>query len=255
MGLIYKLTSPDKKSYIGQTIKTFEKRMSSHKWASSKLDKLDGCRYLNNAIRLHGWDNFTKEIIHECDEELLDAKEKECIEHYNTLAPNGYNLMIGGNSNKHYSEETKQKMREIALARDTTCYRKSEATKDFPKYIGLFNGYPRISKHPKCRSKSFADKTITFEQNLENAKKFLDQLNAGEVEVIIEKSDRPQGVQVTKNGYRIYTKGADGKMIIKMFTKQSESMELKYQNVMNYYNELKTSGRILNNKINDKINE
>jgi predicted GIY-YIG superfamily endonuclease len=51
MGIIYKLTSPNEKSYIGQTTKPFESRMCGHKSASNDLDKKDGCRALNSAIR------------------------------------------------------------------------------------------------------------------------------------------------------------------------------------------------------------
>ena len=45
--------------------------------------------------------------------------ECACIKYYNTLSPNGYNLQTGGNSNKKFSQNTIEKMRN----RDTRVYR------------------------------------------------------------------------------------------------------------------------------------
>lgn len=221
MGIIYKLTSPKGKEYIGQTTKTFDVRMYNHKSASGNLNKKDGCCALNNAIRKHGWSNFHKEIILECEDNELDFYESYFIAEYNTLAPAGYNLISGGNSNKIYSEITKEKIRQSAFKRDTSVYRKSEITKDWPKYLGLFNGFPRIAKHPNCRCKSFNDKNKSFDENLEDALGFLELLNRGEVKVEIQKSDRPKGLQECKGGFRVHIRNKHGSTVTKMFTNQS----------------------------------
>jgi group I intron endonuclease len=58
----------------------------------------------------YGWENFTTEILHSnitLDE--ANTLEKQLIAECNTIVPNGYNLMSGGNNSLH-SEETKQKM-------------------------------------------------------------------------------------------------------------------------------------------------
>jgi hypothetical protein len=150
------------------------------------------------------------------------------------MAPNGYNLISGGNSNKVYSDETKEKIRHAALNRDTTAYRKNEKTKDYPKYLGLFNGYPRIAKHPNCSSKPFNDKSKSFEENLNDALEFLEKLNKGEVKVEIQKSNRPKGLQICKGGYRVHTKNKHGIIITKLFTDQSTPLEERYLQAEEY---------------------
>lgn len=69
MGIIYKLTSPEGKSYIGQTIQTFNKRMSGHVHGKSY------CRALKDAIEKYGFDTFQKQIIWEGDNDLISEKE------------------------------------------------------------------------------------------------------------------------------------------------------------------------------------
>ncbi len=75
--------------YFGQTTsKNIEKY-----WKS----KQHGNTYIHRAIRKHGWNNFKKEIICKCGDALsLGLMEDFCIQVFNTLAPNGYNLRRGG---------------------------------------------------------------------------------------------------------------------------------------------------------------
>lgn len=107
--LIYRLTFPNGKSYIGQTVDFFEVRMTKHK-SSSKHREISGCVALNAAIRKYGWTNVQKEILLYCDEKDLDMFESNMIKLYDTLIPNGYNLLSGGNSNKSQSSCTREKM-------------------------------------------------------------------------------------------------------------------------------------------------
>lgn len=100
MGLIYKLTSPDGKSYIGQTIQSFRKRMNGHMYGKGY------CRALKCAMNEYGFDSFKKEIIWEGENELISGKEKYFIEHFNTMDPNGYNLSSGGGRGEHRSDNT-----------------------------------------------------------------------------------------------------------------------------------------------------
>ena len=98
---IYKLSFGGK-CYIGQTNCTM-KRFTKH-----RTDP--GCRYLYNAIQKHGWDNFSKEILYK-DLTLDEANvlEDEMIEHYNSLAPNGFNLKTGGDQFE-FSSDTIRRM-------------------------------------------------------------------------------------------------------------------------------------------------
>ena len=105
-GLIYMLTCRiSQRSYIGQTMRSFKKRLSEYK----------SCKHqhgIHRAIRKHGLDNFDKIILHDnVPFKDLNVLEKHCIWIYNTMAPNGYNLEDGG-KNKILSEELKAKISE-----------------------------------------------------------------------------------------------------------------------------------------------
>jgi len=106
MGYIYTITNKtDNKTYVGQTIGDLERRWKGH------LKKGSNCRYLKSAINKYGVDNFVFKLVCITFDNQLDDMEIQYIEKYNCLAPNGYNLRLGGNSGKHHVE-TKQKIAE-----------------------------------------------------------------------------------------------------------------------------------------------
>lgn len=96
-GIIYKYTSPNNKSYIGQTIKTIKERAGKDGY------RYKSCPMFYNAIQKYGWDNFKCEILLSVDlpdDELrnyLNEKEKYYIKLYDTQA-NGYNTSPGGDA-------------------------------------------------------------------------------------------------------------------------------------------------------------
>ncbi len=76
------------KPYVGQTKQKLHRRMEQHKVASSAI---------GNAIRKYGLENFTIEVIEECETlEQLNEREMFWIAYFNSKAPNGYNLTNGG---------------------------------------------------------------------------------------------------------------------------------------------------------------
>lgn len=113
--LVYKLTSPSNKCYIGITTMTLEKRLSCHFSNSKKHDTK-----LYFAFRKYGFDTFKIEILEECStrEELIE-KEITYIEQYNSYHK-GYNMTTGGegvpgfpiNKGRKHSEETKKRWSE-----------------------------------------------------------------------------------------------------------------------------------------------
>ena len=109
MGYIYILTSPNGKSYIGQTIHSIEKRFEQHQ-------KRSRCRRIYNAIKKYGWENFEKDWYY-CPDEDLNKHDELMVEVLGTLSPNGYNLREGGGSRGKASKETKQKIRESRLGK------------------------------------------------------------------------------------------------------------------------------------------
>lgn len=104
--LIYKITNTlNGKVYIGQTTESLQKRWSRH---TSRYHKKN--MYISRAINKYGKENFTIEIIHVCNSiDELNEREIFYINEYNSLSPNGYNLVVGGNNSK-MSEDVKLKI-------------------------------------------------------------------------------------------------------------------------------------------------
>jgi len=124
--IVYLVTGPAGKQYVGQTIRTFKNRKLQH-----LSDSRNGRRsYVHNAFRKHGTENFTWKILDYCQSlDELNERESFWILRLNTLSPSGYNLMTGGRNSRH-SIETKKKISEIMKSRSPEIQRKiSEAHK------------------------------------------------------------------------------------------------------------------------------
>jgi group I intron endonuclease len=99
MGVIYKITSPKNRIYIGKAT-DFRTRINGHKCASKK-EKLNTILY--NSIRKYGWDAHLVEIIETVEKELLNEREIFWIEYfksYSYFGEGGMNMTIGGDGNK-----------------------------------------------------------------------------------------------------------------------------------------------------------
>lgn len=118
MYTIYKVSHiPSSKVYIGVT-----KRPLQVRWRQHLKDAYHGVYdfYFHNALRKHGREEFTIEVIFECsDETSTFTKEKEYIKQYVCLAPNGYNSNSGGIGQLNPSKQTRQKMRDAKLGKYT----------------------------------------------------------------------------------------------------------------------------------------
>jgi hypothetical protein len=114
MGFIYKITnSISNKCYIGETVKENpEDRWKGH---LNAIKYNRGCPALQDAIKKYGIDKFTFKVLIICFDEDRFIYEKEYIKKYNSVVPNGYNILEGGEGGgfkgcKH-TEETKEKLR------------------------------------------------------------------------------------------------------------------------------------------------
>ncbi|MGI9392143.1 MAG: NUMOD3 domain-containing DNA-binding protein [Parvibaculales bacterium] len=99
-GVLYKISSPSGRDYIGVTI-DFRKRMVKHK---NRTDK----HPLTHSIRKHGWEKHKKEII-------FEGNYKECLHREKELRPEpnmGFNIAVGGGATglgRKASTETRAK--------------------------------------------------------------------------------------------------------------------------------------------------
>lgn len=105
---IYKITSPTKKVYIGQTINMFDRiKTYERKHCKSQYK-------LYNSFVKHGVDKHTFEVLEYCDIELLNEKERYYQDLYSAIGKNGLNLMLTHtkDSSGKMSEEVKEKIRQ-----------------------------------------------------------------------------------------------------------------------------------------------
>jgi hypothetical protein len=94
MGVIYKITSPSGKGYVGQTRRELNKRMERHrdmKWGN--------CTLLKRAIKKYGWKRMQVQVLWTGSNEELGSVEIAMIRDHGTLAPHGYNSLPGGDVN------------------------------------------------------------------------------------------------------------------------------------------------------------
>ena len=84
--VIYKITSPSGKVYIGRT-KDFKTRMVDHKH-NALTNKRDNSLY--RAINKYGWDHMDREILLEVNEEESHIQERILINKYDSVRK-GYN--------------------------------------------------------------------------------------------------------------------------------------------------------------------
>jgi len=213
MGIIYRVTSPSGKSYIGQTKRSFEKRWSEH------ISCPGSCILLENAIKKYGMDKMALEILVEVSDHLLDDYEHRFIAMYATIEPNGYNIRSGGGAFSSHSEASRMRMRESKMGEKNHNFGKprSDSTKmaiscaksgenhhffgktftdehkaklsiahrkthaDLPMYVVYVAERPKyyqgsgyaIVSHPTLKSKYFTSKKIPEEEKLKQAIEYL----------------------------------------------------------------------------------
>lgn len=89
MKAIYKITNKiNGKVYIGQSMHP-EERWRAHCWKLTNYKSM-----ISEAIQKYGQENFSFEILGWYED--YNQKEKDFIQEYNSLAPNGYNIALGG---------------------------------------------------------------------------------------------------------------------------------------------------------------
>lgn len=113
---IYKITNKiNSKCYIGKSVNIYS-RFSNHKSHLKKeyISK-DTNRYLFNAVKKYGLDNFSFDIIEllEPIDSLLKERELYWMDHYNSCDKSyGYNLRRDSSSQSFVHEDTRKLLSE-----------------------------------------------------------------------------------------------------------------------------------------------
>lgn len=116
-GVIYKAVNLiNGKAYIGKTVVSLASRKAGHLFnAYSPSKSSNPNSALSRALLKYGKDAFVWEIIDRSDnEQLLNQLEIVYIKIFNSIAPNGYNLTVGGDgrSGHVFTEASKKKISE-----------------------------------------------------------------------------------------------------------------------------------------------
>lgn len=109
--LLYRLTSPSGKQYIGQTVGTLAARFRKH------CLKEGGCRAIHSAICKYGAENFKLEELGRVPEALANYAEARLIRTCKTLSPGGYNLVVDNPVCREYAPETLERKSRTMKAR------------------------------------------------------------------------------------------------------------------------------------------
>lgn len=112
MYYLYQLTFSNGKAYIGQTVRNMNVRMAQHRTAANRGSNLP----VHNAWRKYGEPSVS--ILLECDcVEQLHQAEIDMIRDCGSLAPNGYNLGLGGETAPSKSPDVAAKIAAKAKGR------------------------------------------------------------------------------------------------------------------------------------------
>jgi len=158
MWCIYAITHRESgKQYIGQTRQLLTQRLKQHYGNKTS--------YIGKAIQKHGRDAFDATILHKCNQDNADELETDCIAEMKTLAPDGYNLDLGGHS---------------AHVIRGRFGRKRKDGRILPQYVcAVKSGY--VVCHPSIKRKWFSSSKLTDEKKLEMAKEYLTAALRGDV--------------------------------------------------------------------------
>ncbi len=127
------------KVYVGKTT-----QKPSRRFRKTNIIHYKNCSAFYNALKSYGWDNFCTEVI-ACSLliENLNEIEEYFINYYNSIAPNGYNLVRVDKGLNSYSDETKKK---ISDSRKKYYKNLKEKPKAWNKKEHIIDNIP----HKKC---------------------------------------------------------------------------------------------------------
>lgn len=196
MGIIYLSTNrTNLKKYIGQTIAPLQQRKSEHLYIASRPGDTRNTPF-TSAIRKHGPDNFSWEILLSCNEEHLNHYESKAIEmNYSLCSQHGYNVKDSAGTGCRSCVAHKRKyLKDCDLPAGVT------AT---PTGFGV--------RLRSGQQKYFTAQWLTMEEKLQQAVDWLqiarrnpDKAPGRKMKRFVdEDDDLPAGVYRAKNGYYV----------------------------------------------------
>jgi hypothetical protein len=224
MGLIYCITFPSGKKYIGQTRQSMKNRLNQHK--SSKDSTL-----ISKAFKKYN--NFEYTILQTCENAELDMYEVYFINKYETISPKGYNLSSGGQNGYRFSDETRLKCSLNARKKNN----------NLPMYI-YETEYGYRCRPPWKSEKYFNYKFITKDLNLLLAIEYIENKDELYRQYILPKN-LPKFIcevkRFNRNGFRITYPGYE-----KHFTSMKLNKEEKYILALEYLTSIQKKVQRLN---------
>jgi group I intron endonuclease len=179
MGYIYKITyTVSGKCYIGQT----GQKTPEHRWKGHRCLSKSSCPAIYNAIKKYGIDKFKFEVLIICFDEDRFIYEKEYIQKYNSLVPNGYNILEGGNDTyQNKDKDNKVNVYEREMSEET----KNKIRESVFKYYRNNTSGCNIEKHREAMTKAVGRKIAQYNIKGELIKEYIS----------IREADRLSGVK------------------------------------------------------------
>lgn len=118
---IYKITSPNGKVYIGQSV-NIKRRFTDYKTRVNCAQKV-----LARSFKKYGLENHQFDVIEYCSIDNLNCSERFWQDEFNVLSKNGLNCLLTPCGEKRYkhSEETIKKMSDSMKGSNNPMYGKS----------------------------------------------------------------------------------------------------------------------------------
>lgn len=169
MAILYRLTFPSNKCYIGITTKTLPKRCYGHIQTARAKNKAA----VYNAIRKYG-ESFKREVLVVGNIDYLKELEIKAISWFKTLAPAGYNLSFGGDMSPLLNPIIAIKLKGNQHARNLTGIKKKRS----PEYIAKLSESMKGNKNCLGKHWNFGNKFAAGKRTLEQIKRIKDGVAA-----------------------------------------------------------------------------
>lgn len=210
---IYKLTSPTGRIYIGESV-DIERRWKEHSKGKS------GCPKLQDSINKHGFKNFKREILEECEITQLKIRERFYQELYNAISDFNLNSQLTSTLElkQVHSEETKRK---ISIAGRGKVISEEHRLKLSKFHTGKILSQETRSKMRKPKSKESCKNMNKDKVGKTTSEETKTKIRLGNLGKVISRETRKQiSDTLKKNGTKLGGRNPSAKKVINIITKE-----------------------------------